>query len=64
VRLGVLAGDHYVVLEGLRVGERVVARGSFLLDSQARLTGQAEEIYGGALGKDSEEKEPATRHVH
>ena len=53
VELGVLAGDHYVVLGGLSEGERVVERGSFLLDSQARLTGQAEEIYGGALGKES-----------
>ena len=64
VKLGVLAGDHYVVLEGLSEGERVVEKGSFLLDSQARLTGQAEEIYGGALGKESEKTESPPAHIH
>ena len=64
VKLGAIAGDHYVVLEGLSEGERVVERGSFLLDSQAQLTGQAEEIYGGALGKDSEKIDPHSGHIH
>jgi Cu(I)/Ag(I) efflux system membrane fusion protein len=62
VKLGPLAGDYYVVLGGLSEGERVVERGSFLLDSQARLTGQAEEIYGGALGKESEKIDPHAGH--
>jgi Cu(I)/Ag(I) efflux system membrane fusion protein len=64
VKLGVLAGDHYVVLDGLSEGERVVERGSFLLDSQAQLSGQAEEIYGGALGKESEKVDPHSGHIH
>ena len=64
VKLGAIAGDHYVVLEGLSEGERVVERGSFLLDSQAQLTGQAEEIYGGALGKDSKKIDPHSGHIH
>ena len=64
VELGILAGDHYVVLGGLTEGERVVERGSFLLDSQARLTGQAEEIYGGAIGKESDKGESPPAHIH
>jgi len=64
VELGAVAGDHYVVLDGLSEGERVVERGSFLLDSQARLTGQAEEVYGGALGKESGKGEPQPKHIH
>jgi Cu(I)/Ag(I) efflux system membrane fusion protein len=63
VKLGPLAGDYYVVLGGLSEGERVVERGSFLLDSQAQLTGQAEEIYGGALGKESETIDPHAGHA-
>lgn len=51
---GPRAQGFYVVLEGLAEGERVVERGSFLIDSQASLTGMAEEVYGGALGKESE----------
>jgi Cu(I)/Ag(I) efflux system membrane fusion protein len=61
VTLGPLVGNHYVVRDGLNEGELVVARGSFLLDSQTQLTGQAEEIYGGAIGKDS--RQP-TGHQH
>ncbi len=64
VEIGAVAGDHYVVLDGLSEGERVVERGSFLLDSQARLTGQAEEVYGGALGKESGKGEPQPKHIH
>jgi Cu(I)/Ag(I) efflux system membrane fusion protein len=64
VKLGAMAGDHYVVLDGLSEGERVVERGSFLLDSQAQLTGQAEEIYGGALGKESKKTESQPGHAH
>jgi len=64
VKLGVIAGDHYVVLDGLSEGERVVERGSFLLDSQARLAGQAEEVYGGALGKESGKADSPPAHIH
>lgn len=42
VRLGRAAGDRITVLSGLREGERVVARGAFLLDAESRLqTGTA-----------------------
>ncbi len=42
VRLGRTMGDQIAVLSGLREGERVVARGAFLLDAESRLqTGTA-----------------------
>ncbi len=37
VRTGALADEDLEVLDGLREGERVVARGAFLLDSESRL---------------------------
>lgn len=58
--LGRSAEGYYVILDGLEEGERVVEKGSFLIDSQSRLTGQAEEVYGGALGKESGSRE----HIH
>ena len=33
ITLGPRAGEHYIVLDGLMAGERVVTRGSFLIDS-------------------------------
>jgi len=44
----------YPVISGLSEGERVVTRGNFLIDSQTQLTGAAEAVYGGAIGKDEE----------
>jgi membrane fusion protein, copper/silver efflux system len=42
IRLGRASGDRLTVLSGLREGERVVARGAFLLDAESRLqTGTA-----------------------
>jgi Cu(I)/Ag(I) efflux system membrane fusion protein len=52
-------GSYYHVLDGLMPGDVVVTRGSFLLDSQARLTGQAASAYGGALSV-----EPGSGHQH
>lgn len=37
VTLGGTAGDHVQVLVGLREGERVAARGAFLLDAESRI---------------------------
>lgn len=42
VKVGRKAESYYEVLEGLKEGERVVVRGTFLLDSEAQLKG----IYG------------------
>jgi Cu(I)/Ag(I) efflux system membrane fusion protein len=52
----------YPVISGLSEGERVVARGNFLIDSQAQLTGAAEAVYGGAIGKDEEVQTPEHQH--
>lgn len=64
VRIGPMAEGYYVILDGLAEGERVVERGSFLLDSQTRLTGEAEEVYGGAIGKERGKNNSNTRHRH
>ena len=37
VKLGVVSGDAVEVLSGLQVGERVVTRANFLIDSESRL---------------------------
>ena len=44
VKLGTKAGDYYEVLDGLKVGERVVTSANFLIDSESRL----KEAVGGA----------------
>jgi Cu(I)/Ag(I) efflux system membrane fusion protein len=40
---------YYPVLAGLIAGDRVITGASFLVHSQARLTGKAASAYGGAL---------------
>lgn len=40
VRLGGRVADSYVVLDGLREGERVVSRGAFKIDSSAQIAGK------------------------
>jgi hypothetical protein len=49
VTVGPRAGDFYPVLRGLREGERVVARGGFLIDSQFQITGHSSLFYPGGL---------------
>lgn len=44
VKLGTKAGDYYEVLDGLKVGERVVTSANFLIDSESKL----KEAVGGA----------------
>ena len=46
VRTGALTGDRWEVLGGLREGERVVSRGTFMVDSESRLRAALAE--GGA----------------
>ena len=41
ITLGPRAGKHYVVLDGLMAGERVVAQGAFRLDSAMQIVGDA-----------------------
>jgi Cu(I)/Ag(I) efflux system membrane fusion protein len=64
VTIGAMAEGYLHVLTGLEEGERVVERGSFLLDSQTQLTGEAAEIYGGALGKESRQEDEHRQHRH
>jgi RND family efflux transporter MFP subunit len=37
VQLGPQAGDHYIVLKGLKAGERIVTSANFLIDSESQL---------------------------
>jgi len=48
VRLGVPGNDYYPVLAGLKEGERIVSQGSFLIDSQTRITAGMTGLYGGS----------------
>lgn len=41
--------DRYVVRAGLRAGDRVAARGAFLIDSQAQLAGQPSLLFPAGL---------------
>jgi hypothetical protein len=48
IRVASPVKDRYPVLEGLSAGDRVVARGVFLVDSQTRLTGGMTGLFGGS----------------
>jgi RND family efflux transporter MFP subunit len=48
VQLGPAGTDYYPVLAGLREGERIVSQGSFLIDSQTRITGGMTGMFGGS----------------
>jgi RND family efflux transporter MFP subunit len=48
VQLGPAGTDYYPVLAGLKEGERIVSQGSFLIDSQTRITGGMTGMFGGS----------------
>jgi membrane fusion protein, copper/silver efflux system len=48
VQLGPAGTDYYPVLTGLKEGERIVSQGSFLIDSQTRITGGMTGMFGGS----------------
>jgi hypothetical protein len=48
VQLGPAGTDYYPVLTGLKEGERIVSQGSFLIDSQSRITGGMTGMFGGS----------------
>ena len=52
----------YPVLKGLKVGEDVVTKANFLIDSQSQISGVAAAAYGGAVGV--EEKKSSAGHKH
>lgn len=47
--LGPRAGEYFPVLAGLAIGDRVVTRGNFLIDSQFQITGHPSLFYPGGL---------------
>lgn len=51
VTVGPRAGDLVPVISGLRAGQKVVARGAFLLDAEVRLAPGAAATYFGASGQ-------------
>ena len=48
VQLGPAGTDYYPVLAGLKEGEHIVSQGSFLIDSQTRITGGMTGMFGGS----------------
>jgi RND family efflux transporter MFP subunit len=48
VQLGPADTDYYPVLAGLKEGERVVSQGSFMIDSQTRITAGMTGMFGGS----------------
>src|ERR1700687_3777550 len=48
VQVGPAGTDYYPVLAGLKEGERIVSQGSFLIDSQTRITGGRPGMFGGS----------------
>lgn len=50
VRIGREAGGQTEILAGLREGERIIASGQFLIDSEASLSGVVARPIGGATG--------------
>lgn len=68
VTLGPRAGAYYPVLDGLMLGERIVGRGSFLIDAEARLNPAASGIGQSAAASDDTKSETeqtqAPAHAH
>jgi uncharacterized protein (DUF952 family) len=50
VQLGPRAGGFYPLIEGLELGDRIAAAGSFLIDAETRLNPAAAATYVGASG--------------
>jgi len=48
VEIGAASEDSYPVLSGLKIGEKVVTNGNFLIDSQTRLSGAMTGLFGGS----------------
>ncbi|MDD4889372.1 MAG: efflux RND transporter periplasmic adaptor subunit [Phycisphaerae bacterium] len=58
VKIGERAGEFYPVLDGLKLGDRVVTRGAFAVDAENRLNPAASVQYQGAQGG------PKKEHPH
>jgi hypothetical protein len=59
VQLGDRVGDVYPVLDGLKVGQRVVAAGAFLIDAESRLNPSLATQYFGANAQTAANAPPA-----
>jgi RND family efflux transporter MFP subunit len=59
IQTGTPSGEVYPVLRGVKAGEQVVINGSFLIDSQTRLSGGMTGMYGGAKEYGNAERSPA-----
>jgi RND family efflux transporter MFP subunit len=68
VKLGAEAEGRYVVLEGLKPGERVVTSANFLIDSESRLKSAMNSMagmgHGSAPAKMGEEDRQEGKHRH
>jgi RND family efflux transporter MFP subunit len=53
IEASVAGDDYYAVTRGVKVGERVVTRGNFLIDSQTRLTPMITGMFGGSKAYDT-----------
>jgi Cu(I)/Ag(I) efflux system membrane fusion protein len=62
VRVGARAGEAVEILEGLEPGEEVVAKASFLIDSQSQLQTGASVQWGGASEVKDEKTPPPGQH--
>lgn len=60
VEVGAAAQESYPVRSGLKEGERVVTHGSFLIDSQTRLSGGMAGMFGGSKGFSTSTPQAAT----
>ena len=63
VQLGPAGTDYYPVLAGLKEGERVVSQGSFLIDSQTRITGGMTGMFGGSKEFDHAQADQGQTHA-
>lgn len=58
VTLGPRAGEDVPVLAGLAEGDRIAARGAFLIDAEARLNPQAGAYFGASAAPSPEGRKP------
>jgi Cu(I)/Ag(I) efflux system membrane fusion protein len=70
IQTGTPSNDLFPVISGLKLGERVVTNGNFLIDSQTRLSGGMSGLFGGSKefgdrqtngGASPESQEPETK---
>lgn len=72
VSVGVRSGDYYQIVDGdLRRGDRVVAQGGYLLDSERQLTAPRSGVAGAGQGaarrgdrRSTDTDQPTTDHRH